>query len=126
MRYAVRSLLRSPRTTAAVITTLSVCVGAVAAMYSVVEAVLIRGLPFERPERLVWVASVSQDRPDRPFTLPEFIDYRAQSRSIRLAAYANWSAIVDREGGAQRLQGMRMSGDGLVVLGATPSAGRLL
>lgn len=128
LRFALRSLRRSPLTSYSIVITLGICIGAVAAMYSLVDAVLIRALPFEEPDRLVWISSVSRDRPDRPFSLPEFLDYRAQATTTRIAAYANWSAIVDGASGdgAQRIQGMRLSADGLTILGVTPAAGRLL
>lgn len=126
LRYSIRSLRRSPLSSGFIVTTLAICIGAVAAVYSVADVVLIRGLPFERPERLVWISSVKADRPDAPFSLPEFIDYRAQARSVRLAGYANWSAILESPSGAERLQGLRLTGDGLAILGAVPTLGRLL
>lgn len=126
LRYAVRSLRRSPLSSGFIVATLAICIGAVAAVYSVAEVVLIRGLPFERPEQLVWISSVKTERPDAPFSLPEFMDYRAQVRSVRIGGYANWSAILESSSGAERLQGLRMTGDGLGILGATPAAGRLL
>jgi predicted permease len=108
------------------VATLAICIGAVAAVYSVADVVLIRGLPYDRPEQLVWISSVSPDRPDRPFTLPEFMDYRAQTRTVRIGGYASWSGILESPSGAVRLQGLRMSGDGLALLGASPSVGRLI
>ena len=128
VRLAVRSLRRSPLVSSSIIVTLGVCIGGVAAMYSLVDAVLIRALPYDEPDRLVWISSVSRDRPDRPFSLPEFLDYRAQATLTRIAAYASYNAIVDvpGEGGAQRLPGLRMSADGLTTLGVRPSVGRTL
>ena len=95
LRHAARSLVRSRLSSGFIVATLAICIGAVAAVYSVADVVLVHGLPFDRPERLVWVSSVRRDRPDSPFTLPEFLDYRAQARSVRLGGYANWSAILD-------------------------------
>ncbi|HEY7635596.1 MAG TPA: ADOP family duplicated permease [Gemmatimonadales bacterium] len=126
LRYAVRSLRRSPLATCFIVATLAICIGAVAAVYSVADVVLVRGLPFNRPDQLIWVASVSRGRPDSPFSLPEFLDYRAQTRSVRLAGYATWNAILESPSGAERLQGLRMSADGLAILGATPALGRSL
>lgn len=126
LRYAVRSLRRSPLASCFIVATLAICIGAVAAVYSVAEVVLVRGLPFERPEQLVWVSSVKPDRPDAPFSLPEFMDYRAQARSVRIGGYASWNAILESPSGAERVQGLRMSADGLAILGAAPSIGRSL
>src|SRR5581483_7883627 len=120
---AVRSLRRSRLTTAAIVLTLAVCMGAVTAVYAVVDTVLVRGLPLDAPDRLLWVSSVSRDRPDRPFSLPEFLDYRAQATTVRLAAYTSWTAILESSDGAARLQGIRMSGDALEILGAKPAVG---
>jgi putative ABC transport system permease protein len=126
LRYAVRSLRRSPLVSCFIVATLSACIAAVATVFSLADVVLIRGLPYNHPEQLVWISSVSPDRPDRPFQLPEFMDYRAQARSVRIAGYASWSGIVETRSGSVRLQGLRMSADALSILGATPSLGRLL
>ncbi len=126
LRYAVRSLRRSALASCFIVATLAICIGAVAAVYSVADVVLVRGLPFDRPEQLVWVSSVARDRPDAPFSLPEFLDYRAQTKSVRIGGYASWSAILQSPSGAERVQGLRLSADGLAILGAAPSGGRLL
>ena len=126
LRYAVRSLRRSALASCFILTTLAICIGAVAAVYSVADVVLVRGLPFDRPDQLIWVSSVARDRPDAPFSLPEFLDYRAQIRSVLLGGYANWNAILESPSGAVRVQGLRISADGLTILGAAPSIGRLL
>jgi putative ABC transport system permease protein len=126
LRYAYRSLRRAPLASGFIVATLAICIGAVAAVYSVADVVLVHGLPFDRPDRLVWVASLAHERPDAPFTLPEFMDYRALAGSVRLGGYATWNAILERPSGAVRVQGLRMSADGLAILGAVPSAGRLL
>lgn len=123
---AIRSLRRSRLTTVAIVLTLAICIGATAAVYAVVDVVLMRALPLDKPERVLWVSSVSRDRPDRPFSLPEFMDYRAQAKTIRLAAYTSWNAILESPSGATRLQGIRVSGEALEVLGATPALGRNL
>jgi len=90
LRYAVRSLRRSASTSCFSVGTLAICIGAVAAVYSVADVVLVRGLPFDHPDQLVWVSSVTPERPDAPFSLPEFLDYRAQTKSVRIAGYASW------------------------------------
>ena len=107
--------------------TLGLTIGATTAVFSVVNAVLVRALPFASPERLVWIASARADNPDGPFSLPEFLDYRSRTRTLEgLAAYANWSASLAGADVTERLQGARMSGNAFDLLGVKPAAGRLL
>jgi len=110
-----------------VVCTLAIAIGATTAVFSVANTVLVRALPFASPERLVWIASVRTDNSSAPFSLPEFMDYRSQTRTLSgLVAYANWSASLAGEGVTERLQGARMSADAFAVLGVSPAAGRLL
>src|SRR5262249_55828635 len=126
-RTAFRQHVRQPGFALTVVCTLGLTVGATTAVFSVVNTVLVRALPFASPERLVWVASVRPDNPDAPFTLPEYMDYRSQTRLLSgLAAYSNWSASLAADGVTERLQGSRMSANALDVLGVTPAAGRVL
>jgi putative ABC transport system permease protein len=127
VRVAIRQHLQRPGFALTVIATLAVTIGATTVVSAVVEAMLVRGLPFTRSDRLMWVASVRADNPSAPFTLPEYLDYRARTRSLSgLAALANWSGSVAGDGATERLTGARMSGNAFTVLGATPAAGRLL
>ena len=125
-RVAIRQLRRQPAFAAAVVATLALAIGANVAVFSVVNAVLLRGLPFASPERLVWIASVRPDNPEAPFSLPELMDYREQARSLAIAAFANWSASLVGDSVTERLQGARMSANSFDVLGLSPAAGRLL
>src|SRR5262249_42651112 len=110
LRFAIRQCRQRPAFALAIVATLAITVGANLAVFSVVNTVLVRALPFESPERLVWLSSVRLDRPDGPFSLPEYIDYRSQTRLLSgLAAYANWSANVFLNGTTLRFQGARMS-----------------
>ena len=127
LRLALRQHVRQRPFALTVVGTLAVTIGATAAVFSVVNAVLLRGLPFASPERLLWIASVRPDNPGAPFSLPEFMDYRAGTRTLSgLAAYANWSASLAGDGVTERLQGARLSGNAFDVLGVSPAAGRLL
>src|SRR5262245_39182823 len=94
-RIALRQHVRQLAFSLTVVCTLGVTVGATTAVFSVVNSVLIRNLPFASPDHLMWIASVRPDNPNAPFSLPEFMDYRNQTRSLSgLAAYANWSASL--------------------------------
>ncbi len=127
LRIALRQHARQPGFAVTVILTLAVTIGATTAVFSVVNAVLIRALPFASPDRLFWIASVRADNANAPFSLPEFMDYRAQTRAVPgLAAYANWSASLAGDDRTERLQGARMTANAFDVLGVAPSGGRLL
>src|SRR5262245_27975212 len=127
LRIALRQHLRRPGLALAVICTLAITTGATIVVFSIVNGALIRTLPFDAPERLVWIASVRTDNASAPFTLPEFMDYRTRTRSLSgLAAYANWSASLAGDDVTERLQGARMSANAFKVLGIKAAAGRLL
>src|SRR5512143_1231173 len=126
IRHAVRSLGRSPLTSGFIVATLSVCLAAVAVVYALTDVVLVRGLPFDRPDQLLWVGSLRAGGAEGPFSLPEFMDLREEVHSARLGGYASWSAILEGPAGAERVQGLRMTGDALTILGATPALGRTL
>ena len=92
LRYAARGLLRRPAFTAVVVLTLALGVGANAAIFSVVNAVLLKPLPFARPEQLV---EVRQEAPYYSVSEPEFMDYRRGVRAFRhLAAWAGGDATI--------------------------------
>src|SRR5262245_49911296 len=127
LRLAVRQLRRRPSFALSIVGTLAVAIGANVAVFSVVDAVLLRALPFRDPGRLFWITSVRPDNPIAPFSLAEFMDYRARTTTLAgLAAYANWSASLAGEGVTERLQGARVSANLFDVLGVSPAAGRLL
>ena len=126
LRIAVRALARTPLLTAAIIASLAISIGAVTTVFSVVNSVLVRALPFRNEAQLVWMSSLRPRRSDAPFTLPEFADYAAQSRTVELAAYTTWNAAMETKGTALRLQGLRLSANAFDVLGAFPTVGRLL
>ena len=127
LRVALRPQLRRPAFAATVVSTLALAIGATTAVFSVVNAVLVRALPYRLPDELVWVASVRSDNPSAPFTLPEYMDYQSQAPSLAgLAAYASWNASLAGDELTERLQGARISANAFEVLGAVPSAGRLL
>lgn len=127
LRVAVRQHARRPGFAVAVIGTLGLTIGATTAVFSVVNGVLVRSLAGASSDRLVWVASVRSDNPNAPFSLPEFMDYRDQTRTLAgLGAYSYWSASLAGTSVTERLEGARISANLLEVLGLSPVAGRLL
>jgi putative ABC transport system permease protein len=127
LQASIRQFLRQPGFALAVVSTLAFTVGANIAVFSVVNAVLFKALPFATPDRLLWITSVRTDNPAAPFSLPEYLDYRSQTRTLSgLSAYANWRASLTTDTVSEGLQGARMSANAFDVLGIAPAAGRLL
>jgi predicted permease len=127
LHASIRQFRRQPGFALAVVSTLTLTVGANIAVFSVVNAVLFKALPFATPDRLLWITSVRTDNPAAPFSLPEYLDYRSQTRTLSgLAAYANWRASLTSDTVSEGLQGARMSANAFDVLGIAPAAGRLL
>jgi putative ABC transport system permease protein len=88
LRYAARSLLRSPGFTVVALLTLALGIGATTAIFSAVNAVLLRPLPFPEPERLVQVWETRPGEERRWIAPANFLDWRAESREFAaLAAY---------------------------------------
>src|SRR4051812_151136 len=112
LRYAVRGLLKKPLFAVLTVVTLGLGIGANAAIFSVVNGVLLRPLPYPHPERLmmVWIYNPRQgfDKDVAPF--PTFADWRSQSRSFEhLAAYSGASVSLTGAGDPAQLRGARVT-----------------
>jgi putative ABC transport system permease protein len=127
VHYGFRMLLRRPGFTIGAIVTLGLGIGANAAIFSMVNSVLIRQLPYREADRLVWLWSHRTDRDRAPFSIPDFLDYRTQSKTVeRMAAFSEWSANLTEAGDPERLQGVRVSADVFELLGVKSLHGRTL
>jgi len=127
LRYGLRVMLRAPAFSAGVIATVTLAIGANAAIFSVAHAVLLRQLPFRDPERLVWVWSRQTSRGKAPFNVPDFVDYRDGNQVLeRLSAMTPWNATLAGAGEPERIQGLRVSADLFATLGVDAAAGRTL
>jgi predicted permease len=125
--FSLRMLAKTPAFSSAALVTLALAIGANAAIFSVVHAVLLRPLPFTDPNRLVWVWSKRVDRDKAPFNLPDFIDLRDRNRSCEgVAGLAYWSADLTGTGDPERIQGLRVSANLFALLGVDAAAGRTL
>jgi putative ABC transport system permease protein len=126
VRYAARLLRRNPVSSAVAIVTLALGIGATTAMFSVVYGVLLRPLPYPRPERIVELAEVAADGHRMHFADPNFADVRAQSRSLAgVAEYTTELQAVAAAGGdAARVTVAWVSQDFPAVMGVRPALGR--
>jgi len=126
-RYSLRALRKTPVFTVGAVVTVALAVGATAAIFSVVHAVLLRQLPFRDVEQVFWIWSEQPGRDRMPFNVPDFIDYRDSIRTLSgLAGLFAYSANLSDETAAERVQGIRATGNLFDVLGAQARIGRLL
>jgi putative ABC transport system permease protein len=129
IRYGFRRLVKSPGFSAIVIATLALGIGANTALFSVIDAVLLRALPYAAPERLVTVNHYypSLGNMKAPVSVPGFRDYSALTQLFESAAVENgWSANLTGQGEAQRLNGAQVTGRFFGTLGVPVAAGRPL
>ncbi|HKQ62354.1 MAG TPA: ABC transporter permease, partial [Candidatus Polarisedimenticolaceae bacterium] len=126
LRYALRVLRRNPAFTAVGVATLALGIGANAALFSVLDAVLLRPLPFAAPQRLVRVDSlIDRTTEVGGVCYPDFEDWRAQNRVFsQVAVYAARGFTLAGSGEALRLRGAAASSELFALLGVEPLLGR--
>ncbi len=126
-RYAARTLLKNPTFTAVAVVALALGIGANSAIFSVVNSVLLRPLPFKDPERLV---TVWEDRTRRGFprdtpAAANYVDWRDQNQVFdAMAAIADQSFNLTGAGEPERISGKRVSASLFPLLGVEPLVGR--
>src|SRR2546423_11375329 len=125
IRYSLRKLIRAPAFTLVAVLTLALAIGATTAVFSLVDGVLLKSLPFREPDRLVRVQSLSGLTPSS-VSQPDFLDYRAQSHAVSpMAAYAVRAANLTGAGAEPiRVQLARVSAVWFDLLGVRPQLGR--
>ena len=127
LNYAFRMLVKSPAFSIIAIVTLALGIGANSAIFSVINTVLLRPLPFKNPEQLVllWAHQAAAPNDKDVASIPDFNDYQEQSRSFSaMAAYTRAGAILSRGNDSQELQGIAITAGVFDVLGARPMLGR--
>ena len=128
VRYAARVLRRDAIATVAIITTLALGIGANAALFAVVNAVLLRPLPYGQPERLVsvWTSPVGSPDDRNPVSYPDLMDWRASARSFESMAAIIFNRFdLDGPEGAETARAAIGTRDLAMVLQARPVLGRL-
>jgi putative ABC transport system permease protein len=132
LRYALRMLAKQPAFTAIVIITFALGIGANTAVFSVLNAVLLRPLPFHEPDRIVGLLpydmrSGAEGVNDKSTcSYPDFIDWRAQNQVFeRVAVYTHQSLTLTDGKEATHIQGGLVSADLFPTLGVRPLLGRV-
>ena len=127
LRYAVRALRKSPGFTLVAAITLALGVGASTAIFSVVNAVMLRPLPFAEPDRLVriWESNVERGWPTFAVSHPNFLDFRAQADNFEsMAAINNAGFTMTSNGEAEIVLGLQVTATFLPTLKVAPVLGR--
>jgi putative ABC transport system permease protein len=125
-RLALRGFARSPGLAVVTIATLALGIGASTAIFSVLNGVLLRALPYPAAERLMLVSTVfSGGYTGRQVSYPNFEDLREQNGSFdSLAAYSDWTTSAAADGEGFRVAWAQVSEDFFGTLGVAPSVGR--
>ena len=127
LRYGLRMLVKHPGFTAVAVTALALGIGANTAIFSVVNTVLLRPLPYKDPEQLMMVFEDSRAHgyPRDTPTVANFIDWRDQNQVFEsMAAIAGASFNLTGVGDPERLGGYRVSASLFPMLGVSPQLGR--
>ena len=127
LRFAARGLIRAPALSAVVIVTLALGIGANSVVFSIVDTVLLRPLPYPSSERLakIWQKLPDQGLDQAPTSAPNFLTWREESEVFdRMAAFvpAVYSLVTD--GPPEQVYGAEVSADLFELLGVEPWRGR--
>ena len=126
LRIAARTLLKHPGFTVVAALTLALRIGANTVVFSFVDGILLRPLPYPDPDRLLLVRDVQPSLSEAPMSYPEYLDWRGQDQLFSaVAAMSRLRFNFTGEGEPERLNGIRASASLLPMLGVKPAAGRL-
>lgn len=128
IRFALRSLLRSPVFSITAVLTIALGIGVNTAIFSVIQPVLLDPLPYRDPDRLVHIAETHPEFPSLQVAAPDYFDWRTTARSFdQIAAYTfqamNQTTLLGH-GAPERVQGTQASHELFPMLGIQPLEGR--
>ena len=127
LRHSIRSLSKKPGFTFVIVLTLALAIGANTAIFSVVNAALLKPLPYREPDRLVhlWEATPQQNYPKREASYPDFQDWRLCEAFEGMAAYRGGGGfMLTNADSSERIDAGVVSGNFFSVLGVAPLLGR--
>ncbi|HJQ26944.1 MAG TPA: ABC transporter permease [Blastocatellia bacterium] len=125
LRYGTRGLFRQPAFTLVAIATLALGIGANTAIFSVINAVLLRPLPFSDPDRLLILYETFKPAGVTAISVPNLRDWQQQNTVFDgIAAYESRAFNLESGTDAERLPGMRVEANYFDVLGVKPQLGR--
>ena len=127
VRYALRTLRKNPGFTLVCVLTLGLGVGASTAIFSVVNAVLLRPLPYPNHQRLLRIEERHPGGSSGNFTYASFLDIEREAKSVEnISAFRPWSFNLTGAGDPEQVSGATVSGNFFSALGSKPLLGRLI
>ena len=125
LRYGFRVLAKKPGFAAIAVLTLALGIGANAMIFSVIDAVLLRPLPYAEPERLVMLAETKEEVPNRWVSYPNFRDWQERSQSFEaMSTIRGWATTLTGGGEPERLNARLVAADYFNVMRVRPLLGR--
>ena len=128
--YSVRMLLKRPSLTVVAIIAIGLGIGANTAIFSVVNTVLLRSLPFEHPEQLLKVATEQRNQAldwRGAFSVADFLDVQKSSTTLEYVALFQGSGTIITQGGdPERILGAAVTADYFPLLDVKPELGRVI
>jgi putative ABC transport system permease protein len=125
LRYGARMLAKNPGFTFVAVASLALGIGANTAIFSVVNAVLLRPLPYPEADRLVWMAERHEQIPTRWVSYPNFLDWRERSKSFEaMSTIRGWQLTLTGSGEAQAVNARMVTSDYFRVMRSFPLLGR--
>ena len=126
IRYGLRSLIKHPTFTAVCIVTLALGIGANTAIFTVVNAVVLRPLPFQDAERLAMIWTTKDTNQEQPLSFADYNDLKNQTKTFSAVGAASplWNFTLTGGGEPEPLQGMYVSANLFELLRVAPTRGR--
>jgi len=127
LRYAARMLVKTPAFAAVAVVTLALGIGANTAIFTVVNAALLRSLPYREPDRLVhlWETNQQQNIDQREASYPDYLDWKTQTQSLdSVAGYNAGGATLTERGAPEQIGAARVTSNFFDLLGVEPVLGR--
>jgi putative ABC transport system permease protein len=126
VKLALRSLRKAPTYAIAAVAALALAIGANTALFSLIEATLLRPYPYPHPERVLLVRESSKGFEDSSVAYPNYLDWRAQTRDVftGMAAFRRDSFNLTGAGDPDRLAARMVGAEFFDILGARPALGR--
>jgi putative ABC transport system permease protein len=123
--YALRTFRQKPGFAAITLLILALGIGATTVMFAVVNGVLLRPLPFPKPDRLVILHGSTKDFGEFwGFSYPDFTDLYREIRSVRIAGWTEGSGTISAPGEPVHVEALQMSAEVFPILGIVPSLAR--